>query len=148
MSSVLAFPPFCLLLIILAKVPIPLAAPARLELPQPDTEFRLRHILKGDNLCGLGYPSWCAGQRVSGNTLKEAGHHQESRISSSDTCGNFGSYLCLVTCKRVCYYRYMERPEYLPLPLTLAKRETGLSSPRKLKKLPHVQTLPAPYNHQ
>ena len=67
--------------------------------------------------------------------------------SQCDTCDKFGDYLYLITCRRACYHCYMERPEYLPLPLRLARRETGLSSPREIKKMAHVQTLPAPYNH-
>lgn len=43
-------------------------------------------------------------------------------------CGDFGSYLYLLTCKRVCFVCFSERKRYFPVPPNLACRKYWISS--------------------
>ncbi|KAI0837090.1 hypothetical protein F5Y06DRAFT_271969 [Hypoxylon sp. FL0890] len=61
-----------------------------------------------------------------------------------EACDRFGSYLYLITCKRVCYFCFTGRPEYHPMSATDAKRCTGLPR-RGLMHLPHVLSLTGRY---
>ncbi|KAH9884600.1 hypothetical protein F4778DRAFT_556881 [Xylariomycetidae sp. FL2044] len=61
-----------------------------------------------------------------------------------ESCGLFGGYLYLITCKRVCYVCFTERKEYFPVSLTLAVRQAKV--PKKaLSHLPQVLSLPGRY---
>ncbi|KAI1504210.1 hypothetical protein F5X99DRAFT_54165 [Biscogniauxia marginata] len=63
------------------------------------------------------------------------------------TCDRFGSYLYLVTCKRVCYFCFTTDPLYFPVSSTLATKHTGLAR-TELKCLPHVFSLPGRYTER
>ncbi|KAK4113083.1 hypothetical protein N656DRAFT_789178 [Canariomyces notabilis] len=58
--------------------------------------------------------------------------------------GSFGSYLYLITCKRVCYSCFTEKSAYLPVSAMLDIRNTSLSRD-DLKSLPHIFSLPGYY---
>ncbi|KAL7938666.1 hypothetical protein V8C35DRAFT_84860 [Trichoderma chlorosporum] len=60
------------------------------------------------------------------------------------TCDNFGCYLYLITCKRVCYSCFTTNALYFPVSLALATKHTGLAR-RELKCLPHISSLPGRY---
>lgn len=52
--------------------------------------------------------------------------------TESATCDQFGNYLYLITCKRVCYLCFVENLDYLPTFLTQAARLTGLSREKEV----------------
>ncbi|KAI9698312.1 MAG: hypothetical protein M1820_007474 [Bogoriella megaspora] len=57
------------------------------------------------------------------------------------TCGNFGGYLYLITCSRVCYTCFTRNNLFLPMTEKCASMSTSL--PRnELKKLPHIKSIP------
>ncbi|KAI0517901.1 hypothetical protein F5B22DRAFT_600968 [Xylaria bambusicola] len=61
-----------------------------------------------------------------------------------EACDRFGSYLYLITCKRVCYFCFTGHPDYFPVSATRAAKY--LSLPRKdIKHLPHILSLPGKY---
>lgn len=61
------------------------------------------------------------------------------------TCSRSGTYLYLITCKRVCWFCLIGNTDYLPVSLTKAANLTGL--PRKIVKqqLPHIYSIPGRY---
>ncbi|KAG6848767.1 hypothetical protein H0H93_014292 [Arthromyces matolae] len=74
------------------------------------------------------------------------------------TCNRFGDHLYLIDCRRVCYFCFTMRPEYLPLTTREASRlltlsamphaESGIKSSRKLLALsnpPSILSLPGRY---
>ena len=74
------------------------------------------------------------------------------------TCNRFGDHLYLIDCRRVCYFCFINRPEYFPLTsreayrlFTLnAKLQSNDKSSRKLfklAKLPSILSLPGRYSH-
>lgn len=65
--------------------------------------------------------------------------------STCATCGDFGSYLYLITCKRVCYYCFTSHPAYLPVTATHAAKVTGLAKKDLMRTLPHIRSLPGKY---
>ncbi|KAI1313689.1 hypothetical protein F5Y03DRAFT_105082 [Xylaria venustula] len=59
-------------------------------------------------------------------------------------CDRFGSYLYLITCKRVCYFCLTSNIDYFPVSATRAAKYLGL--PRKeIMHLPHILSLPGKY---
>lgn len=73
------------------------------------------------------------------------------------TCEHFGSYLYLIDCRRVCWFCFTERPEFLPLTIGRASecyrldpaRSDGAVSGRKLLSTanpPSVLSLPGRYS--
>lgn len=62
-----------------------------------------------------------------------------------DSCGDFGGYLYLITCRRVCFLCFTEKADFLPLSRKDAIRKFGLDS-EHLAKLPHLRSLPACYS--
>ncbi|KAI1188651.1 hypothetical protein F5B17DRAFT_394761 [Nemania serpens] len=64
--------------------------------------------------------------------------------SKCEGCDRVGSYLYLITGKRVCYDCFEFNPDYLPVSATRAVKYLGL--PRKeIKHLPHILSLPGRY---
>ncbi|KAK3337776.1 hypothetical protein B0T19DRAFT_82409 [Cercophora scortea] len=61
-----------------------------------------------------------------------------------ESCGSFGGYLYLITCKRVCYFCFTRRKEYFPVSLTLAARQAKLQK-KAFSHLPQVLSLPGRY---
>ncbi|KAL9625317.1 MAG: hypothetical protein Q9160_000380 [Pyrenula sp. 1 TL-2023] len=62
-----------------------------------------------------------------------------------ELCGDFGSYLYLLTCKRVCFLCFSQDRLYLPLPLKRASRKFGLDS-RIMKTLPRMRVIRGTYS--
>ncbi|KAK2739463.1 hypothetical protein FQN57_006592 [Myotisia sp. PD_48] len=62
-----------------------------------------------------------------------------------DTCGSFGEYLYLMTCRRVCFLCFTEEIEFLPLHRTDAKRKFGLRV-EDLATLPSMRSIPGRYS--
>lgn len=60
------------------------------------------------------------------------------------TCSDFGGYLYLITCQRVCRFCYTEHKRFLPL---LGKYASALSrlSRKNIRQFPFVRTLPGRY---
>lgn len=58
-------------------------------------------------------------------------------------CDDFGGYIYLVTCKRVCFLCLCENETYLPYDLTARKFNTVL---KMLDNLPHMRSLPGTYS--
>lgn len=61
-----------------------------------------------------------------------------------EVCGDFGGYLYLLTCKRVCFRCFTQDDSYLPLSPGLACRKFGLNS-QTVKTLPHMKVVPGKY---
>ena len=62
-----------------------------------------------------------------------------------DSCGDFGGYLYLVTCRRVCFLCLTERADYLPLPRKDVTRKFGLYS-KYIARLPHMKSFPGRFS--
>lgn len=62
-----------------------------------------------------------------------------------DYCGDFGGYLYLVTCKRVCFICFTHEKPYLPLSPTYASRKFGLDR-QLVNSLPRIKVLPGVYS--
>lgn len=62
-----------------------------------------------------------------------------------DICGDFGGYLYLVTCRRVCYRCFTENTSYQPLLEKVVLQRFGLH-PRHLDALPSMQSLRGTYS--
>lgn len=60
-------------------------------------------------------------------------------------CGEYGSHLYLLTCKRLCFRCFCQQKEYLPLQYSHAIRMFGLSR-RDLESLPQMKSLPGTYS--
>jgi hypothetical protein len=56
--------------------------------------------------------------------------------------GDFGGYLYLITCRRVCFLCFTEKPDYLPLLRADAIRKFGLHNEHTVR-LPAMKTVPA-----
>lgn len=61
-----------------------------------------------------------------------------------DTCGQFGGYLYLITCRRVCYRCFTTHKAYLPVSRNRAAEETKLPW-EALRTLPTVRSLEGTY---
>jgi hypothetical protein len=61
-----------------------------------------------------------------------------------EECGDFGGYLYLITCKRVCFLCFTHEKAYLPLSSRAACREFGLKS-GIVETLPHMLVVPGTY---
>lgn len=60
-------------------------------------------------------------------------------------CGDFGAFLYLLTCSRVCFLCLIEDCQFLPMTTTLAKEAYGLNR-RTLSALPTLRSLPGTYS--
>lgn len=59
------------------------------------------------------------------------------------SCSNFGSYLYLITCKRVCHLCFRRRPDYVPVAAHGASKITGVSK-TQLDRVPPRHQLARP----
>lgn len=66
-------------------------------------------------------------------------------LAGCETCSDFGGYLYLITCKRVCFLCLPENRLYLPVTSRKACREFGLSSDM-VKTLPWMRAVPGIYS--
>lgn len=62
-----------------------------------------------------------------------------------EQCGDFGGFLYLITCKRVCFLCLSEEPNYLPLLRSDAIRRFGLN-PNLVASSPHMRSIPGYYS--
>jgi hypothetical protein len=62
-----------------------------------------------------------------------------------EQCGDFGGYLYLLTCRRVCFLCLSEAKAYLPLPPKHAKWKFGLDD-QAIKTLPRMRVIPGIYS--
>jgi hypothetical protein len=62
-----------------------------------------------------------------------------------DGCGDFGGYLYLITCRRVCFLCFTEKTAYLPLLRTDAMRKFGLRR-EHVANLPRMKSIPGRYS--
>ncbi|KAJ2985879.1 hypothetical protein NUW58_g5298 [Xylaria curta] len=62
-----------------------------------------------------------------------------------EQCGDFGGYLYLLTCKRVCFLCLSRNPIYLPLPPGRASRKFGLQR-QIVERLPRMKAIPGTYS--
>jgi hypothetical protein len=60
-------------------------------------------------------------------------------------CGDFGSFIYLLTCERVCFLCLYEKPRYYPLLLSEAAAKFGTHR-RLYKSLPSVKSVPGRYS--
>ncbi|OJJ99630.1 hypothetical protein ASPACDRAFT_43254 [Aspergillus aculeatus ATCC 16872] len=60
-------------------------------------------------------------------------------------CGDFGGYLYLITCRRVCFLCLTEKTDYLPLSRKDVFRKFGLD-PTHLARLPRMKSFPGHYS--
>lgn len=69
-------------------------------------------------------------------------------IGDCETCGYFGEYLYIITCKRPCFHCPVSKSAYLPIPRAEVTRRFGL--PAKLvTPVLHIRTVPGIYSlHQ
>ncbi|CZR48372.1 uncharacterized protein FPRO_12982 [Fusarium proliferatum ET1] len=70
---------------------------------------------------------------------------EKLHTSSCEKCGDFGGYLYLLTCKRVCFLCLSQEKEYLPLGLSHACRKFGLER-AEVQKLPCLRVIPGTYS--
>jgi len=61
--------------------------------------------------------------------------------ANCDTCGDFGGYLYLITCRRVCFVCLSDDTSYLPLLRADVIRKVGLE-PRDLARIPQIRSRP------
>lgn len=71
--------------------------------------------------------------------------YEKLSTAECDSCGDFGGYLYLVTCRRVCFLCFTEKTDYLPVPQKDAIRKFGLSS-KHLASLPRMKSFPGRYS--
>ena len=71
--------------------------------------------------------------------------YKKLRTPECDSCGDFGGYLYLVTCRRVCFLCFTENADFLPLLRNDAIRKYGLRS-QHIAKLPYFKSLPGCYS--
>ena len=91
-----------------------------------------RNALRGSLIIGTG-------QFFSCETL-----YAKLCTAEGDQCGDFGGYLYLLTCARVCFLCLSEDNRFLPLRYSDATRKFGV--PRHiLNTLPHMKSIPGSY---
>lgn len=71
--------------------------------------------------------------------------YEKLSTAECDSCGDFGGFLYLVTCRRVCFLCFTEKAAYLPLTRKDATRKFGLRS-EHLASLPCLKSFPGHYS--
>lgn len=71
--------------------------------------------------------------------------YEKLSTAECESCGDFGGYLYLVTCRRVCYLCFTEKPDYLPLLRKDVTRKFGLRL-EHLAALPRMKSFPGCYS--
>ena len=80
------------------------------------------------------------GQRITCEML-----YDKLCTEKCETCGDFGGYLYLLTCQRVCYTCFVDQKKFLPLRRTHATRKFGLDR-QTLNDLPQMRSVPGRYS--
>lgn len=71
--------------------------------------------------------------------------YEKLSTAECDSCGDFGGYLYLVTCRRVCFLCFTEKTDYLPVLRKDAIRKFGLRS-EHLASIPCIKSFPGRYS--
>ncbi|KAL2691497.1 hypothetical protein Neosp_001883 [[Neocosmospora] mangrovei] len=71
--------------------------------------------------------------------------HEKLCTEKCDGCGDFGGYLYLLTCKRVCFICFSEKKRYFPVPPNLACRKYWVAR-EIVDTLPHMKAMPGKYS--
>ncbi|KAJ5257009.1 hypothetical protein N7478_013113 [Penicillium angulare] len=71
--------------------------------------------------------------------------YEKLSTAECDSCGDFGGYLYLVTCRRVCFLCLTKKSDYLPVLRKDAIRKFGLRS-EHLASLPCMKSFPGCYS--
>lgn len=71
--------------------------------------------------------------------------YEKLSTAECDGCGDFGGYLYLATCRRVCFLCFTEEADYLPILQKDAIRRFGLRS-EHLASLPCMKSFPGRYS--
>ena len=80
------------------------------------------------------------GQWISCETL-----YEKLCTAECEKCGDFGGYLYILTCRRVCFLCLSTDSRYLPLPYSEAIRKFGINC-SILNTLPHMRSIPGTYS--
>ena len=81
----------------------------------------------------------------TGEWISCQGLYDKLRIAECETCGDFGGYLYIITCRRVCFMCLSEEPAWLPLLRRDAIRKFGLHS-KLPANLPQIRSIPGCYS--
>ncbi|OTB03205.1 hypothetical protein M426DRAFT_181004 [Hypoxylon sp. CI-4A] len=92
-----------------------------------------RNALRG--ILSIGTGRW-----ITCSTL-----YEKLCMSNCGQCGDFGGYLYLLTCKRVCFLCLSQDRLYLPLLPSHARRKFGLDR-QTIEKLPRMRVIPGTYS--
>lgn len=71
--------------------------------------------------------------------------YEKLSTAECDSCGDFGGYMYLITCRRVCFLCFTEKIGYLPVSRKDASRKFGLGS-EQLASLPCMKSFPGRYS--
>ncbi|QKX54494.1 uncharacterized protein TRUGW13939_01581 [Talaromyces rugulosus] len=71
--------------------------------------------------------------------------YEKLSTAECESCGDFGGYLYLITCCRVCFLCFTVKADYLPLRQADATRKFGLDRSH-LENLPTMKTVPGYYS--
>lgn len=102
-------------------------------IPQFKTIIRHAHNLVRGSL-SIGTGPW-----ISCETLL-----RKLCTAESEPCGDFGGYLYLLTCTRVCFLYLSEDKKFLPLRYSHATHKSGVHH-HVLDTLPHMMSVPVSY---
>lgn len=80
------------------------------------------------------------GQWISCETI-----YEKLCTAECEECGDFGGYLYILTCKRVCLLCFTEEKKYLPLRHSHALRKFGINR-QILNTLPSMRSIPGTYS--
>jgi hypothetical protein len=81
----------------------------------------------------------------AGNWISCETVYEKLCTAECEQCGDFGGYLYILTCERVCFLCLSEDDTYLPLPRGRAIRKFGINC-RILETLPCLTSLPGEYS--
>lgn len=92
-----------------------------------------RNVLRG--ILTIGIAQWITCETV----------YEKLCTAECEQCGDFGGYLYILTCKRVCFLCLSEAETYLPLRRSHAIRKFGLDR-QILNTLPCMRSIPGTYS--
>lgn len=99
------------------------------------------------SLCVCHAPNAVRGMLCLGsarfNTCR--GLYEKICTPNCDKCGDFGGYIYLITCRRVCFNCFTEETSYLPLLRSDVLRKFGLES-KQLDDIPQIRSRPGRYS--
>jgi hypothetical protein len=84
-------------------------------------------------------------QTRNGGYITSTTLYNQLCTAECEVCGDFGGYLYILTCSRVCFLCFTEDKRYLPLSFRRAQQKYGITS-RAIQQLPHKKTMPGVYS--